>query len=700
MAFFKKTNIAFTLMVVAGGIAATASCSSDDPVATTETDSGTSVTDSGTTKDSSTVKPDAATDAGATSAKIGGTVVGLDGTGLVLTNGGTDVVVPKGATTFAFPTALASGTAYNVTVKSQPNTPVQTCTVANGTGTVGKTDVTNITVTCATATYDICAMVTGLATGTGDAGISEAGTGALVLRNNAVDGGAGDSVSVGANGQVCFPTKVPAGGSYSVTAQNPTNPVHTCTVTGGTGVVVAGNVTTVAVNCSISTFTIGGNVTGLAGTGAVATLRDGSGNPLQTAPLNMVGAYAFTNPVPSGQRYDVVVSTQPTGPSQTCTVSNGTGQVAGANVTNANIDCVTRSFTVGGTLKVPSGTITMRNNGGNDLTAGPGSVPFTFTTAVLSGATYNVTVPNPPAGTTCVVTNGAGTIGAANVTNVVVDCAQTVTFDYTGAVQTYTVPAGVTSVFLKAFGAQGAAGAAGGNGSAGGVGGLGGYAEGRLAVAAGSTLSIFVGGAGSGDAAGFNGGGAGGGTNAGGGGGASDVRTGAAAVANRVLVAGGGGGGGRAGCEAATIGGGAGGAGGGGNGADGTNAPTSGGNAGAGFGGVGATGGARGVGCSGFLGTAGSSSSSEVGGAGGAGQSCCCFTFGSVPGGGGGGGGFVGGGGGGGGSAGTTGCSGNDKGAGGGGAGGSSSVAGVTAGVMTSGQRAGNGQVTLTVSVP
>ena len=71
----------------------------------------------------------------------GGTVVLQD-------NGGNDLsVTASGA--FTFSTALAAGAAYNVTVKTSPLG--QTCTVANGTGTVGSANVTNVAVTCATS---------------------------------------------------------------------------------------------------------------------------------------------------------------------------------------------------------------------------------------------------------------------------------------------------------------------------------------------------------------------------------------------------------------------------------------------------------------------------------------------------------------------------------------------------------------------
>ena len=62
--------------------------------------------------------------------------------------------------------------------------------------------------------------------------------------------------------------------------------------------------------------------------------------------------------------------------------------------------------------------------------------------------------------------------------------AQTLTFNYTGAVQTYTIPVGVTSVTISAAGAQG-----GGNTG----GGLGASMAGVFTVTPGETLYLVVG---------------------------------------------------------------------------------------------------------------------------------------------------------------------------------------------------------------
>jgi DNA-binding beta-propeller fold protein YncE len=76
------------------------------------------------------------------------TVSGLDASGLVLQDNGGDAlnVAADGVSTFA--THLAPGAAYSVSVATQPGGTSQFCSVANGSGTMGTSDVTNVTVTC------------------------------------------------------------------------------------------------------------------------------------------------------------------------------------------------------------------------------------------------------------------------------------------------------------------------------------------------------------------------------------------------------------------------------------------------------------------------------------------------------------------------------------------------------------------------
>lgn len=80
---------------------------------------------------------------------IGGTVAGLEGSGLELAlNGEVEILAITGNGIFEFETEIDHDSDYAVTVASQPTDPRQTCAIANSTGTVNAADVTDINVDC------------------------------------------------------------------------------------------------------------------------------------------------------------------------------------------------------------------------------------------------------------------------------------------------------------------------------------------------------------------------------------------------------------------------------------------------------------------------------------------------------------------------------------------------------------------------
>jgi N-acetylneuraminic acid mutarotase len=78
---------------------------------------------------------------------IGGEVLGLSGTGLVLQDNRRDNLPISANGIFSFSTPLAIGRPYDVTVQTPPSRQAQNCVVTHGTGTV-KANVTNVLVTC------------------------------------------------------------------------------------------------------------------------------------------------------------------------------------------------------------------------------------------------------------------------------------------------------------------------------------------------------------------------------------------------------------------------------------------------------------------------------------------------------------------------------------------------------------------------
>ena len=179
----------------------------------------------------------------------------------------------------------------------------------------------------------------------------------------------------------------------------------------------------------LESHTVGGNVTGLEGTGLALALNGGS--PL---PITANGGFIFPDALPDGATYAVTVATQPGAPEQVCAVSAASGIIDGADVGDVQVTCdvpAPTSFRVGGTVTNLTGTgLKLRlNRGANLLVTGNG--PFQFGTPLADGDAYAVTVTAQPAGQDCTVRNGSGIIAGDNVGDVGVDCAT--------PVETYTV---------------------------------------------------------------------------------------------------------------------------------------------------------------------------------------------------------------------------------------------------------------------
>jgi hypothetical protein len=92
----------------------------------------------------------------------------------------------------------------------------------------------------------------------------------------------------------------------------------------------------------VAVYTLGGTITGLTGAGLVLH----SGVDDLAVPKN-ANSFTFGTPLPTGAAYGVSVLTPPAG--QTCTVTNGTGQMANANVTSVQVACVDIPAKVWGT---------------------------------------------------------------------------------------------------------------------------------------------------------------------------------------------------------------------------------------------------------------------------------------------------------------------------------------------------------------
>ena len=252
----------------------------------------------------------------------------------------------------------------------------------------------------------------------------------LVLQNNG-----GDNLPVSANGTFAFKTKVTA---YAVTVlTQPTNPQQICTVTNGTGTATAS--VTVTVTCSTGSYSVGGQVTGLIGTGLIL-----QNNGADNLTVTTNGTFTFATPAKNGDAYSITVLVQPSKPSQVCNVTNGAGTVSG-NVGLPVVTCSTGTLAIGGSVSGLAGTgMVLQNNGGDNLTI-TSNGPFSFPTLLVSGQTYSASFFSQPTTPpqTCHLTNASGT-ATATVNTIQVTC-DVIYEPIGGTVVGLSIPNGLTS---------------------------------------------------------------------------------------------------------------------------------------------------------------------------------------------------------------------------------------------------------------
>ncbi len=117
-----------------------------------ECDAETGPRDSGASPDANGFEDAGSPDAGSTDHpgagySLGGSITGLNSSGLVLASAGEpDLTVPSGASSFVFSEMLAPGSSFSVTVKTQPAG--LSCSILGGSGTAGMADVLSIAVNC------------------------------------------------------------------------------------------------------------------------------------------------------------------------------------------------------------------------------------------------------------------------------------------------------------------------------------------------------------------------------------------------------------------------------------------------------------------------------------------------------------------------------------------------------------------------
>lgn len=246
----------------------------------------------------------------------GSAMLSLNGGSAITVNGSTGSAVP-----FSFGSAAASEIFSGLSFEVSASSTGQTCFVTGGSGYVGNADVNDVVVNCAANLYTISGQINDLD-----------GT---VMLNDGTTNNDTITLSTTGNSQFSFaPQSVPAGHGYNVTVTaQPTYPPRneTCTVANGSGTSLTANVSNVVVTCTTNSFTVGGNVAELNGT----LKLDDNGGDTDTITAN--GAFTFSTSVQSGSTYAVTINQNPS--NENCVLTNATGTMANANVTNVSAVC-------------------------------------------------------------------------------------------------------------------------------------------------------------------------------------------------------------------------------------------------------------------------------------------------------------------------------------------------------------------------
>jgi hypothetical protein len=246
---------------------------------------------------------------------IGGTITGMDSSlSVTLRNSFTGEVLTRSVNgVYTFATSQVSGATYNVLITTQPTN--QTCSVQNGSGVVGTTNITNIQVSCQSNTVSIGGNLSGLAPNR-----------SIDLQLNG-----GSPLSLSANGSFTFPASVLTGSSYTASIANlPLG--QTCTLQNAVGIANAA-VNNIAVQCLNAQYSVGGTVGNLVVGQSLVLRNDGTGENLS---ITAAGAFQFVTTQMYGAPYNVRVLAQPA--QQFCLVQGDSGIVTG-NVQAIELNC-------------------------------------------------------------------------------------------------------------------------------------------------------------------------------------------------------------------------------------------------------------------------------------------------------------------------------------------------------------------------
>jgi 6-phosphogluconolactonase len=353
---------------------------------------------------------------GPTTVNLGGSVSGLVGFRLALQNGATPLNIPlngsdaNGAQVFGM---VNINTGYNITVKTQPTSPSQTCLVANGMGTTGNTAVSNINVTCTTNSPRFLYVVNrGSGNVSGYTIDATAGSLAPIAGSPFVAGGNPVAIVVDSTGSYAYVVNQLSANISAFTIDRTTGALTPAGAVIGTG----SSPTSVAIDPSSSYVYVSGG--GNSGTVSVYTIAPGTGVLTVVA-----GSLTATGRVPSALTVDplgefLYVANQSDGTFSAFSISGGTGALTsepgspfqcGASPKALALDPTGNNLYVANSA---ANTLTGINGLPVSASAPPGSISGS---PYATGITPSAIAVNPVANTVYVADQGANTISGFKI---------------------------------------------------------------------------------------------------------------------------------------------------------------------------------------------------------------------------------------------------------------------------------------------
>lgn len=208
------------------------------------------------------------------------------------------------------------------------------------------------------------------------------------------------------NGEFSFATELERNSTFDLTVKTQPNG-QTCYINNVSGSTTAKGPEQIDITCTSNagnTYTLGGEVTGLAGTLVL------SNSGIESKMVTTNGSYTFASTINEGAAYSVSITSAPA--DQTCTIVNNSGTVI-ANISSINIECMSPIYSLGGKVTgLASGQSVSLNGTGNSTLTVSANETFAFPSKLAKAATYAVAIDTNPTSGTCTVMNEGGVLNA------------------------------------------------------------------------------------------------------------------------------------------------------------------------------------------------------------------------------------------------------------------------------------------------